>query len=1210
MKSNVSALVLSFLLSLSISAACPPAASSQYECKGRQLVTNAQELAAYLEDYSFNSKKSTIKGLTLSGSFSGDSLEVASPCAIKIKSGTTLNYTGRVCLISGVKVTGADNITLNAQSASLSAPGRVVLRNNLNATIAGELSLISTGSSIESRAHIRHTSNVTAGSLKVMALRRATLGHTSLYNVSGKITLSSNGEDLPDDAELGNSEWSSIWRDTVINAGELSITALERARIAKAVVITAPLVTISAKSCSINKSAVINSEGLLGECFSGRHPIAKFKYSPKKEAVVSQTILFDAAKSSFSEGSRFFWSFYEADDNIIELETAIPSISYAFSTLGRKKIELKIITPEGLYSQARRKINITGSAPLQAPVARLSATPITGEAPLEITLDASGSSDSDGVIVKYIFSDGTNFAESSENKLSFIQENPGTFNYEVEIVDNDGLKSKATAQVIVTPKQTDEESAILAFFKYNLIPSGENYKLELIYESRTLNGKQIVSANYTPDGEESFPVSRRVMGHKEVFDFNSPDPVQVTLEVTDELGGVESYTHVIDPNVNNHKPSIRIDTFEYAPNQVTFFSNLIFDDYGQLDGIERYSLDFGDGNTQEIDGPWFQLNHDYQSAGNFNASLTVFGNNGESFTHYQEIEVLGESVPYLFPVADFRVEQGEDFPGVRLYVDQSISPNAPIKTFLWNLGDGTTAYGSEVLHFYDAGAYDITLTAILEDGSTSDVKRELIIMRDAPNLIGAVNCYDEGDLKVSCDFSALDRFSDLSEVKIHFGDSEISEASTIVAQASGNYKEFFFNHSYQNAGDYTVSYQVLTNRGEELVGTTQVSATLGNGNQAPIASIQCFTSNLFVDCNAFSSFDRDGFIVSYEFSMGDGAVFSSDQVFYDYPSEGEYEITLTVTDNLGERSIVKEVVTVEVDPLNRPIAQISCSSSALTISCQGTNSYDPGSLNLEYEFYVNDILQSQESAFSYTAAEKGSYRITLLTRNSLGLTDTINEVVDVSNNKDDLIFASLNCYRQSLLRVLCSAGGTEGVDITFQWLINGEATSFETSTIAFETEQLENVEIELVVQNSTFTKRARASINQVNVDPVSNFSYSISDDGVVTFDATDSFVDGVGLDRLVWSIDGIENETTSMPIFNKPLREVVGKSVELKVIDEIEREALSQLFIINNTTIKPRFSIAHTQKKGKASKEKQVRKWTSLLLLKIVILRKRLRLLG
>ena len=81
------------------------------------------------------------------------------------------------------------------------------------------------------------------------------------------------------------------------------------------------------------------------------------------------------------------------------------------------------------------------TAPNVAPQARFTLSQSSGTAPLVITADASSSSDSDGMIDTYTWSFAGNPGIGPVAQFTF--ENPGSFNIQLTITDNDGATATA-----------------------------------------------------------------------------------------------------------------------------------------------------------------------------------------------------------------------------------------------------------------------------------------------------------------------------------------------------------------------------------------------------------------------------------------------------------------------------------------------------------------------------------------------------------------------------------------------------------------------------------------------------------------------------------------------------------------------------------------------------------------------------------------------
>ena len=85
-------------------------------------------------------------------------------------------------------------------------------------------------------------------------------------------------------------------------------------------------------------------------------------------------------------------------------------------------------------------------------------------------------------------------------------------------------------------------------------------------------------------------------------------------------------------------------------------------------------------------------------------------------------------------------------------------------------------------------------------------------------------------------------------------------------------------------------------------------------NSSPVASFTLtagsWRSPAVVACDASASSDPDGTIVKYEWSFGDGSTGSGESTSHTYTANGEYTVSLQVTDDEGKTASVSEAVTV------------------------------------------------------------------------------------------------------------------------------------------------------------------------------------------------------------------------------------------------------------------------------------------------------------
>ncbi|MBA7601087.1 hypothetical protein ES703_08154 [subsurface metagenome] len=125
-------------------------------------------------------------------------------------------------------------------------------------------------------------------------------------------------------------------------------------------------------------------------------------------------------------------------------------------------------------------------------------------------------------------------------------------------------------------------------------------------------------------------------------------------------------------------------------------------------------------------------------------------------------------------------------------------------------------------------------------------------------------------------------------------------------------------------------------------------------NQPPIADFDHSTNELtasFTD----ASYDPDGFVVSWSWSFGDGAISEERNPAHTYSTPGTYEVTLTVTDNAGAADSESKNVTVTL------------------LAPTPTPSYTPPPLPRNPDFAISISPQSQ----SVTQGQSTSYTVTV-----------------------------------------------------------------------------------------------------------------------------------------------------------------------------------------------------------------------------------------
>jgi|GEM_PF-3588769 len=181
-------------------------------------------------------------------------------------------------------------------------------------------------------------------------------------------------------------------------------------------------------------------------------------------------------------------------------------------------------------------ISLTGCNKNQSPRASFQASPQSGEAPLEVTLDASTSRDPDGEIVDYDW----RFGDGGSGKGKRVTHNYGTSgDYEVRltVTDDSGLTDYATETISVRQGQPKNKAPIAHFAAH---PTEGEIPLQVSFDAY---------GSFDPDGKISdydwdFKDGETGKGLTVTHTYYASGSYDVQLTVTDD-GGATATSHVL-----------------------------------------------------------------------------------------------------------------------------------------------------------------------------------------------------------------------------------------------------------------------------------------------------------------------------------------------------------------------------------------------------------------------------------------------------------------------------------------------------------------------------------------------------------------------------------------------------------------------------------------------------------------------------------------
>ncbi|HEC76859.1 MAG TPA: PKD domain-containing protein [Thermoplasmatales archaeon] len=220
----------------------------------------------------------------------------------------------------------------------------------------------------------------------------------------------------------------------------------------------------------------------------------------------------------------------------------------------------------------------------------------------------------------------------------------------------------------------------------------------------------------------------------------------------------------------------------------------------------------------------------------------------------------------------------------------------------------------------------------------------------------------------------------------------------------------YATYSYSDAGTYRVKLQVKDNDGATDIQRQYIEVIEGP-NQPPVADFTWNPANPkvgeTVTFDASASYDPDGNIVLYEWDWNSDGIYDESDcepiATYAWGSEGNYGVTLRVTDDDGDADIITKVVSIGMEnqppvadftwgPLHPFVGEI--------ITFDASNSYDPDGYIVGYRWDWNGDgtwdtgwLSSPYATYSYSDA--GTYRVKLQVKDNDGATDIQRQYIEV-----------------------------------------------------------------------------------------------------------------------------------------------------------------------------------------------------------------------
>jgi outer membrane protein assembly factor BamB len=431
-------------------------------------------------------------------------------------------------------------------------------------------------------------------------------------------------------------------------------------------------------------------------------PVADLQ-PPTASGNAPYTVNFNAGGSSDSDGTivKYEWDF-DGDGNY-DGYGADATISHTYTTAGVFTAKLRVTDDDSAQSTDASSItvNVPGNS---SPTASLSATPVSGDAPLDVDFDAGASHDSDGTIVRYdwdLDGDGNYEFYDGGATPSHTYATAGVFTARLRVTDDDGAQATDTTSITVNVPGNSSPTASLS-----ASPVSGDTPLSVDFDASASSDSDgtIVRYDWDLDGDGNYEYYDG--GATPSHTYTAAGVFTARLRVMDDDGAQATDTTSITVNVpGNSAPTADLDadrTACYAPFVIHFDAS----DSSDSDGtIALYEWDFdGDGSYEEY-GTTAALAYTYPQRGVYYAQVRVTDNDGA-----QDTAQLVITLPSAWPMVAMDA----------MHSGRSPYTGAQTAAVKWSYSTSNTVHSSPAVGADGTvyvGCYDHKLLAIQSNGT-------------------------------------------------------------------------------------------------------------------------------------------------------------------------------------------------------------------------------------------------------------------------------------------------------------------------------------------------------------------------------------------------------------------------------------------------------------------------------------------------------------
>ncbi|MCB0383893.1 MAG: PKD domain-containing protein, partial [Bdellovibrionales bacterium] len=422
------------------------------------------------------------------------------------------------------------------------------------------------------------------------------------------------------------------------------------------------------------------------------------------------------------------------------LGSDLHSISHTYAKSGLYKITLSLTNPENLTTRLETEINVYSGTP---PLPLFIATPLVGQAPVEVSFNGSYTWDSDDQVTTWIWSWGDGQKSISGPYESHTYQEPGQYFPSLTVIDQAGNYATHTAEIRVlsAPPPLDNQPPVAEIVALTPTTGTAPLRVEVDAYNSYDNDGAIIEYRWTTSNGMTW------VGPYFVISFDQPGSHSIALTVTDDMGAQSVATVAVSVIEETPPPEPAFTIWPPLPtsNEMVRFSALNADP-------SRYTYEWIFPNGHTLSGS--SVEQSFADPGVYSVRLNIYEASVQLGSLMDSLEVFAPTAPiakikvaHLGGVVGLASIDGEtlfidelpaviEFDGLGSHDDHSVG-----LTYHWSFSDNSNSSLPIGKHmYYQEGVYPVTLTVTNDSGMISTASVTVQIE------VNDVNCVlHEGD---------------------------------------------------------------------------------------------------------------------------------------------------------------------------------------------------------------------------------------------------------------------------------------------------------------------------------------------------------------------------------------------------------------------------------------------------------------------------------